>query len=66
MDNLNWIILRDEVNILVKVSIAAKKPQPNSKLGRKEFIWLPVTYCCSFLKEIRTRTQTGQNPGGTS
>lgn len=34
----------------------------NSKLGRKGFIQLTLQHCSS-LKEVRTRTQTGQESG---
>ena len=39
---------------------------PKSKLGRKGFIWFTLLYHCSSSKEVRTRTQTGQEPGARS
>ena len=33
-----------------------------SNLGRKGFIWLTLAQHCSSLKEVRTGTQTGQEP----
>jgi hypothetical protein len=36
---------------------------PRSKLGRKGFIQLTLPHCCSSSKEVRTRTQTGQEAG---
>jgi hypothetical protein len=35
-----------------------------NNLGRKGFIWLTLPHHCSSLKEDRTETQTGQEPGG--
>ena len=35
------------VGALVRVSIPAQTSGPRSKLGRKEFIWLTLPYCCS-------------------
>jgi hypothetical protein len=32
-------------------------------LGRKEFIQLTFSHCCSSLKEVRTGTQAGQEAG---
>jgi hypothetical protein len=33
------------------------------QLGRKGFIRLTLPYCCSSSKDIRTRTQAGQEAG---
>jgi hypothetical protein len=49
--------------VLVSVSIPAQTSRPRSKLGRKEFIWLTLPYCCSLPKEVRTGTQAGQKAG---
>ena len=38
-------------NILVRVSIPAQTSGPRSKLGRKEFIWLTLPYCCRPLRQ---------------
>jgi len=37
-----------------------------SKLGRKGFIWFILQCCNSSLKEVRTGTQAGQEPGDRS
>jgi hypothetical protein len=37
-----------------------------SNLGRKGFIWLTLSHHCLSLKEVRTGTQTGKEPGGRS
>jgi hypothetical protein len=54
----------------LRVSVAAMKhhvQQLESKLERKGFVWLKLSKCCSPLKEeVRTGTQTGQDPGGGS
>jgi hypothetical protein len=47
-------------SILVRVSIPAQTRWPRSKLGRKRFIQLTLPHCCSSPKEVRTRTQAGQ------
>ena len=35
-----------------------------SKLGKKGFIWLTFANCSSSLKDVRTGTKAGQEPGG--
>ena len=53
--------------VLVRVSVAVKRHQEKkSKLGRKGFIQLIFLQHCSLLKKVRTGTQTGQNPEGSS
>jgi hypothetical protein len=49
--------------VLVRVSIPAQTSWPSSKLGRKGFIRLTLSYCCSSPKEVRTGTQAGQKAG---
>jgi hypothetical protein len=49
--------------VLVRVSIPAQTSWPRSKLGRKGFIWLTLSHCCSSPKEVRTGTQAGQRAG---
>ena len=41
------------LSVFVRVSIAMMK-KPDQKLGRKGFIWLILSYCCSSLNEVRT------------
>jgi hypothetical protein len=51
----------------VRVSIAVMKHQDQkASWGKKMYIPLPLPYLCSLLKEVRTGTQTGQEPGGRS
>ena len=53
--------------VLVRVSIAMMEHHDQiAAWERKGFIWLTFLHCCSSLKEVRTRTQTGQEPGGKS
>jgi len=49
--------------VLVRVSIPIQTSWPRSKLGRKGFIQLTLSHCCSSPKEIRTGTQAGQEAG---
>jgi hypothetical protein len=49
--------------VLVKVSIPAQTSWPRSKLGRKDFIQLTLSHCCSSPNEVRTGTQAGQEAG---
>jgi hypothetical protein len=39
-------------------------PWPKDCLGRKGFIWLTLPHYRSWLKEVRTGTLTGKDPGG--
>jgi hypothetical protein len=50
-------------SVLIMVTVAAVKHHDQSKLRRKGFIWLTLPYYCSSSKEVRTRTQIGQEPG---
>ena len=50
-------------SILVRVTIAVMKHHDPS---RKGFIWVTLPNFCSSLKEVRTRIQIRQNPGGRS
>lgn len=36
---------------------------PKRKLEKKEFIWFILSHCCSFAKEVKTKTQPGQELG---
>jgi hypothetical protein len=55
------------LDVLVRVSAAARKHHDQkNKLGRKGFIHLTLPYCCLSTKEVRTGTQSGQEPGGRS
>jgi hypothetical protein len=51
------------VSVLVRVSIPVQTSWSRSKLGRKGFIQLTLPHCCSSPKEVRTRTQAGQDIG---
>ena len=58
---------REEMCILVKVTIAVIKDHNQSNLGRKVFMWLTFIFTSLVLiREVRTGTQTGQEPGGRS
>jgi hypothetical protein len=48
--------------LLFHYSSEIRHDQSNS--GRKGFIWLMVPYCGAPLKNVRTGTQAGQEPGG--
>jgi hypothetical protein len=50
--------------VLVRVSIAVRKQQGQSKLRRRGFIHLTFPHHCSTLKKVRTGIQTGLEPGG--
>jgi hypothetical protein len=53
--------------ILAKVSIATIKhhgQKKKRKLGRKGFMWLTLSCCCSFSMEVRTGTQMSPEPEG--
>jgi hypothetical protein len=50
-------LLLASTGVLVRVSIPAQTSWPRRKLGRKGFIQLRLTHCCSSPKEVRTRTQ---------
>jgi hypothetical protein len=50
----------------LRVSIAVVKHHDESNLERKGFIQLTLPYHCSSLKEFRTGTHTGQDPGDRS
>jgi hypothetical protein len=56
----------DPVILLVRMAIVEIKHCDQSHLRREGFIWLTFPYCCSSPKEVRTGTQTGQEPGGRS
>jgi hypothetical protein len=56
---------RNEVSYgLVRLSIAVMKHHGQSNLDKTGFIWIMLPHCCSSLKEVRTGTQTLQEPGG--
>ena len=50
--------------VLVRVSTAMTKHHEQSKPKRKGFIWLTLPHHSLSLKEVKTRTQTRQEPGG--
>lgn len=52
--------------VICTVSVSNKTPWPRSKLTKKGFLWLILPYCCSSSKEVRTRTEIGQELGGIS
>lgn len=45
-------------------SISVMKHHDQNKLGRKGLFWLTRPHQCSCLKEVSTRAQTSQEPGG--
>jgi hypothetical protein len=49
--------------VLVRVSIPGQNIMTKKQLGRKGFIQLTLSHCCSSLKEVRTGTQVGQEAG---
>jgi hypothetical protein len=55
-----------ELPVLVRISIAPLSSTTKKQTGRKWFIWLKLAYHYSLLKEVRTGTQTGQEPGDRS
>jgi hypothetical protein len=62
--NLVLYIKKKNIFILVRVSIAVTKYyDQKNKLGRKGFIQHTLPYHCSSSKEVKTGTQTGQEPG---
>ena len=67
---LNLLTLADgrflcRPSVLVWVSVAMAKHHNQKQLGRKGFIGLSLLpHYCSSLKDIRTGTQTGQEPRG--
>lgn len=53
--------------VSVKISITAEKHHDqNASWGVKGLFSLHIPYCCSVVKEVRTGTQTRENPGGRS
>jgi hypothetical protein len=50
--------------VLVRVAMAVMKHHDQSTLEREGLIRLLLPQHCSSLKEIRTGTQTEQEPGG--
>ena len=50
----------------VRGSVTVMKQYDQSNVGRKEFTWLLLPHHYSLLKEVRTGTLTGQEPGGRS
>lgn len=46
----------------LSVIAAMKHHGQKGHLGKGEYIWLTLSYCCSSLKAVRARTQTGQEP----
>lgn len=50
--------------VLVRFTIAIVKHNDHHNFGRKGFTELILSYHRSLLKEVRTRTQTKQEPGG--
>lgn len=51
---------------LVRITIAMLEHHDQRDLWRKGFSWLKLPHYSSSLKEVRTGTQTGQDPGGRS
>ena len=54
------------ITVLVRVTIAVMKHHDQGNLGKKGFIQLTLPYHCSSSKEVRTGTQTWQEPAGRS
>lgn len=52
--------------VLVRITIAMMKNHDQSNMERKGFICLTFPHLSSSLKEVRTRIQTGHQPGGRS
>ena len=50
--------------VLVSVCILAQNIMTKKKFGRKRFIQLILSHCCSSPKEVKTGTQTEQELGG--
>ena len=50
--------------VSVMVTIAMTKHHDQMQLREKRFIWVIIPHYNSSLKEVRTRTQTGQESGG--
>lgn len=46
----------------IRVPIAVMK-LTKSRLEKKDFIWLTLSYHCSSLEEVRTATEAWQEPG---
>ena len=59
------VLFTHESTILVWVTIAMKKHHDHASWGGK-FIWLVLPHHSPSLKEVRTGTQVGQEPGGRS
>jgi hypothetical protein len=49
-----------------RVTMAVMKHHDQKQVGKKRFIWLTLPRHSSLLKEVRTGTQLGQEPGGRS
>jgi hypothetical protein len=63
---LKAYVLISEYISVIWVTTSAMKHDHKSKLERKEFISLTISYHYSSSKEVRTGTQTGQKPEGKS
>ena len=48
--------------VLVRISIPAENIMTKKQVGRKGFVQLTLPHCYSSMKEVRTETQTGQDP----
>lgn len=57
--NMHLAISSTYSAVLVRVAIAVIKC--HSKLGRKGFTWLTLTYCGPSMKEVKVGTQIGRN-----
>ena len=63
---LQNVLRLNEASVLVRVTIAVINTMTKNNLERKGFVWLPLLCPCSSSKEVRTGTQTGQEPGDRS
>jgi hypothetical protein len=51
------------IDVLFRIAVAVMKHHDQRNLGRKGFTWLALPHHCSSSMEVRTGTQTGQEPG---
>ena len=62
--NLHVVLLSS--SCVLEFLLLQRNTYPESKLGRKGFIWLTLLHCCLSPKKVRAGTQTRQEPGGRS
>ena len=54
------------LDVLTRATIPVMKHHFQKQVGEEKVYWLTLLYCSPLLKEVRTGTQTGQEPGGRS